>query len=128
MHYRAQHPRMNTATRPRRRLTRRGVVSVLAMMILVLFGSLSVAMAIASQGNLRTASTHLHVLRAMGAAETGIQVAENRLLHVVSRFIVEKGEVDAGFADALWDGSFGAGFGQIDILTLNNGFAPTGVR
>ena len=69
MHHRAKHPCMNAATRPRRRLTRRGVVSVLAMMILVLFGSLSVAMAIASQGNLRTASTHLHVLRAMGASE-----------------------------------------------------------
>ena len=68
MQHRAHHSSRNATTRPRRRLTRRGIVSVLAMMILVLFGSLSVAMAIASQGNLRTASTHLHVLRAMGAA------------------------------------------------------------
>ncbi|MCH8269615.1 MAG: hypothetical protein IH985_00195 [Planctomycetes bacterium] len=97
------------------------------MMILVLFGSLSVAMAIASQGNLRTASTHLHVLRAMGAAETGVQIAQNRLLHAVSRFIVERGEVDGGFGDALWGGSYGTAFGQIDILELNNGFTPTGV-
>ena len=47
--------------------TRRGVVSVLSMMFLVLFGSLAAAMAIASRGNLQTAASHLHVMRAMGA-------------------------------------------------------------
>ena len=56
----------------RRRLSRRGVASVLAMMFVVLFGSLAVAMAIVSKGNLRTAQTNLHVIRAMGAADTGV--------------------------------------------------------
>ena len=40
---------------------RHGVTSVLAMMFLVIFGSLSVAMAIMAQGNLRAADSALHV-------------------------------------------------------------------
>ena len=58
---------------------RRGIASVLAMMFLVLFGSLIAAMAVSSTGNIRTANMHLHVMRAMSAAETGLAVAEHRL-------------------------------------------------
>ena len=43
-------------------LSRRGVASVLAMMFLIIFGSLVAAMAIASQGNVRTAATHQAVV------------------------------------------------------------------
>src|SRR5690606_27116178 len=50
---------------------RRGVASVLAMMFLILFGSLVAAMAVASTGNIRTAASHLSVMRAQAAAETG---------------------------------------------------------
>ncbi|MGQ0626522.1 MAG: hypothetical protein ACT4PL_00285, partial [Phycisphaerales bacterium] len=49
---------------------RRGVVSVLALMVVVLFGSLAVAMAIVSKVNLRTASTLLLVNMGLSAAET----------------------------------------------------------
>ncbi len=126
MNQRAKHPARLTQRRGRRKLTRRGVVSILAMMMLVLFGSLSVAMAIASQGNLRTAATHLHVLRAMGAAETGMGVAEARLQHAVNRFIVEKGEVTSSFAGSLWVGSL-TGFGQVNVLPLANGDTPGGI-
>ena len=59
--------------------SRRGVAAVLAMMFLILFGSLSVAMAIASKGNLTTSATYLHVSRAQSAAETGLAIAQRRL-------------------------------------------------
>src|SRR5690242_9168820 len=76
---------------------RRAIASVLAMMFLVMFGALSVAMAIASQGNLRSASTHLHVVKAMSAAETGMAIARQQLSDAVGRLVVSKGTVDAGF-------------------------------
>ncbi|MFN9992810.1 MAG: hypothetical protein ACK54H_05645, partial [Phycisphaerales bacterium] len=68
--------------------SRRGIAAVLAMMFLVLFGSLSVAMAIASKGNITTAATHLHVMRAQGAAETGLAVAKSRLKEGAARFLI----------------------------------------
>lgn len=101
--------------------SRRGIASVLAMMFLVMFSSLAVAMAVASQGNLRTASTHLHVLRAMGAAETGMAVAEKRLTDAVARFVIERGRVDENLGRRLWDGSYGAGDGIVSIRPSPDG-------
>jgi hypothetical protein len=88
-----------------RRARRRGVVSVVSMMFLILFGSLAAAMAIMSKGNIVTAATHQHVVRAMGAAETGLAVAQQRLREAASRFVVERGTVDAGFGNRLWAGT-----------------------
>lgn len=118
-----------TTTRGTRRALRaaalspRGVASVLAMMFLVMFSSLAVAMAVASQGNLRTANTHLHVLRAMGAAETGMAVAERRLMDAVARFVVERGVVDEQFGTRLWNGSYGAGDGIVNVRPALDGRA-----
>jgi hypothetical protein len=97
------------------------------MMFLVLFGSLAVAMAIASQGNLRTAATHLHVLRSMGAAETGMEIAQARIEHAISRFVIERGEVEASFGSGLWAGTYGSGYGVVTVLPLSNGDVPTGI-
>jgi hypothetical protein len=88
--------------RPRRR----GVVAVVSMMFLILFGSLAAAMAIMSRGNVITAATHQHVTRALGAAETGLAIAERRLKEAVGRFPVAKGEVDAAFGSRIWTGNF----------------------
>ncbi|MEX0876422.1 MAG: hypothetical protein WD114_03090, partial [Phycisphaerales bacterium] len=104
--------RVHNASRPRtarplaRRLpvSRRGVASVLAMMFLIIFGSLVAAMAVASTGNIQTANMHLHVMRAMSAAETGMAVAENRLNEASSRFIVAESNLDADITWALWKG------------------------
>jgi hypothetical protein len=85
--------------------SRRAVVSVLAMMFLVLFGSLAVAMAIVSRGNLRTASTQLHVVRALSAAETGLAVAQKRLELAAARFVIERGDIDQSFGERLWAGT-----------------------
>lgn len=84
------------------RLTRRGVVSILAMMFLVMFGSLAGAMAAVTQGNLRSASSHLRMTRALGAVDTGFQIAEARLLEAARRTITARGEIDAEYASELW--------------------------
>jgi hypothetical protein len=92
----------------RKRLkSRRGVAAVLAMMFLILFGSLSAAMAIASKGNITTAATHLHVSRAMSAAETGLAVAESRLREASNQFLVSKSAVNTDFGWSFWTGSLG---------------------
>jgi hypothetical protein len=100
------------------------VVSVLAMMFLVLFGSLVAAMAIASRGNIRTASTHLQVTRALGAAETGLVVARNRLADAASRFVVEESDMSAAFVESLWLGGLG-GWGDYTVLENPDGYLDT---
>lgn len=111
---------------------RRGVASILAMMFLVMFGSLGVAMAIASQGNLRTAATHMQVTRAMGAADTGMEVAMKRLQDACSRFVVERGTIDAGFAERMWGGNYSSGEiadggdGEVRVLPPPSGHPEVG--
>lgn len=104
----------------------RGVASVLSMMFLILFGSLATAMAIASKGNLRTAATHLHVMRALGAAETGLQVARARMKEAASRFIVSNSQVDSSFGWGLWSGDLSV-LGTYTIMAPPSGFPePSG--
>ena len=88
------------------RAHRRGVISVLAMMFMVLFGSLAVAMALVSKGNLRTAQTHLRVSGALGAVDAGLSLAEGHLREAANRLYVWKGEIDATYGAQLWAGSF----------------------
>ncbi len=108
-------------SRPRRAaLTRRGVVSVLAMMFLVMFGSLAAAMAVVTQGNLRAASSHLRMTRALGAVDTGMQIAAQRLTEAASRVVSSKGEIDADYALDLWNGTYS---GEWDVTILD---APYG--
>lgn len=100
----------NSADRRRARAKRiplrKGVTGVVAMMFLVMFGSLAVAMAVVSQGNLRTAETHLRVSRALGAVDTGMEIASSRLTEAASRFVVAKGDITPAYALQLWNGTF----------------------
>lgn len=105
--------------------SRRGVASVLAMIFLVMFGALSVAMAVASQGNLRTAATHMHITRAMSAAETGMAIAQKRLADSVSRFSVSKGVVSSDMGWRLWTGNTTVADGIINVLPARDGRADT---
>lgn len=115
----------STHTSRRRTRTRaRGVASVLAMMFLVIFGSLAAAMAIVAQGNLRTADSSLKVSRAQSAAESGLVFAQRRLARECKRFIIEKGVVDAGFASRMWTGDFTASDGAVEILPADGFTAP----
>lgn len=91
---------------PRSAKERRGVASILAMMFLILFGSLATAMAIASKGNIRNSATHLHVMRALGAAETGLRIGQARLSEAAGRFVVSHSEIDADFGSAIWNGDW----------------------
>jgi Tfp pilus assembly protein PilX len=100
---------------------RRGVASVLAMMFLILFGSLAAAMAIASKGNIKTAATHLHVSRAMSAAETGLAVARVRLAEAASRFVVSHSQVDSTFASDMWTGDT-SGYGTVTLIAPPSGY------
>jgi hypothetical protein len=86
------------------------------MMFLILFGSLAAAMAIMSKGNIVTAATHQHVIRAQGAAETGLAIAEHRLAEAVGRFVVSKGTIDQAFGIKLWSGSYTSGDGTVTVL------------
>jgi hypothetical protein len=104
---------------------RRGIASILAMMFLVLFGSLIAAMAVSSTGNIRTANMHLHVMRAMSAAETGLAVAEHRLNEASSRFIVADSEIDANLSWALWTGN-GSDIGTYQVSPPRMGYTETG--
>ena len=60
----------------------RGITAVLSMMFLLIFGSLAAAMAIVSQGNLRTADSHIKINRSLAAAETGMGLLAFRLEQV----------------------------------------------
>lgn len=91
-------------SRARRPANRRGVVGVLAMMFLVLFASLAAAMGIATQGNLRSAASHLRVVRSLGAVDSGMILATGRLREALGRFVVTEGDVDADYIETLWFG------------------------
>lgn len=119
---------MSTRARMISRLSahRRGIASVLAMMFLVLFGSLIAAMAVSSTGNIRTANMHLHVMRAMSAAETGLAVAEHRLNEASSRFIVAESDMDPAMSWALWTGN-GSGIGVHQVLPPTMGYSEAGL-
>jgi hypothetical protein len=80
----------------------RGVGAVLAMMFLVIFASLATAMAIVSQGNLRTADSHLKINRALAAAETGMQFLIYRLDQITPSITTRQGVIDATLANELW--------------------------
>lgn len=105
--------------------SRRGIAAVLAMMFLVLFGSLSVAMAIASKGNITTAATHLHVMRAQGAAETGLAVAKSRLKEGAARFLISASDVTPAFGRTLWSGDVDT-LGAVTVLPAPSGRQDAG--
>ncbi|MHC5028937.1 MAG: hypothetical protein ACYTGR_19485, partial [Planctomycetota bacterium] len=92
-----------------RRRTRRGVASILSMMFLVVFSSLTAAMAVVAMGNLRTADSGLKVSRAMSAAETGLVFASRRLATESSRFVIEKGVIEPTYGHELWLGTYNQG-------------------
>ncbi len=102
----ARHLPLTRATHPA--TARRGVVGVLAMMLLVLFTTLALAMAVATQGNLRTASSHLRVTRAQSAVDTGLSLAATRLNLAASRFVTPKGEMTPSYLASLWSNATAA--------------------
>jgi len=108
----------------------RGIASVLAMMFLVLFSSLTAAMAIASRGNIRTAATHIHVMRAQSAADTGMAVAAKRLKEATARFVISNSVIDASYGLKIWKGNL-SGTGSYTVLPPVSGYSegslPAGI-
>ncbi|MEM6392266.1 MAG: hypothetical protein AAF797_05795 [Planctomycetota bacterium] len=72
------------------------------MLFLVIFGSLAAAMAIVSEGNLKTADSHIKVNRALSAADTGVDFLTYRLGLIASTVTTSDGEINAANAPALW--------------------------
>jgi len=73
------------------------------MMFLLIFGSLAAAMAIVSQGNLRTADSHLKINRSLASAETGMELMIFRLGQITQgdangAAIVDMGDVNDPFS------------------------------
>lgn len=95
---------------------RRGVSSVLAMMFLVIFGSLTAAMAVVAQSNLRTADSGLKLSRAMSAAETGMVFATRRLAEESARFVVTKGVISKDVGQKFWMGTYSNAEGTVTII------------
>jgi len=71
----------------------RGAAAILAMMFLVIFGSLATAMAVVSQGNLNTADSQLKVQRSLAAAETGMKFLAYRIDRVASEIDTSAGYI-----------------------------------
>ncbi|MEM9165940.1 MAG: hypothetical protein AAGB48_02825 [Planctomycetota bacterium] len=107
--------------------SRRGISSVLAMMLAILVGALAAAMGTVTQGNLRNAATHLHVMRAMQSAETGMLVAQQRLEEATGRFVVSRSEIDSTLGERLWNGTFTGGDGDVVVLAPPTGHAEPGL-
>lgn len=105
-----RHPRTR---RPASR--QRGVAAILAMMFLVIFGSLAAAMAIVSEGNLHTADAHIKANRSLAAAETGLHFVRYRLGQVTSQIKTTDGEITADNADDLW-----LSIGDAMVLSLSD--------
>jgi hypothetical protein len=80
----------------------RGAIAILAMMFLVIFGSLAAAMAIVAQGNLATADSHMKINRAAAAAETGMRYFIYRLEQVTPNVKTTAGIIDSSNAAAMW--------------------------
>lgn len=116
-------PHFNTPIQPNG--FRRGITSVLAMMFLVIFGSLSVAMAIMAQGNLRAADSAMHVSRATSAAQTGLVFAIRRLDSEARRWVVRKGVIDEDYGADLWLGNIDTSGGDV-ILLPPDGYETAG--
>ncbi|MEM8757772.1 MAG: hypothetical protein AAGF47_08315 [Planctomycetota bacterium] len=104
---------------------------MLAMMLAILVGALAAAMSTVTQGNLRNASTHLHVMRAMQAAETGMLVAERRIRESSGRFVVSRSEITPDLGRDLWLGTYTGADGPITVLPPSSGHAepstPVGI-
>ncbi len=118
--------RITRRVRQLKRLRRRGVASVLAMMLAILVGALAAAMGTVTQGNLRNASTHLHVTRAMQSAETGLAIAEQRIRESSNRFVLSRGEIDATLGERLWNGTWSGSDGSITVLPPRGGYSEPG--
>ena len=81
----------------------RGAIVILAMMFLVIFGSLAAAMSIVAQGNLQTADSHLKINRSLAAAETGMRYMVYRMNQIAKTVKTSSGVIDEDEAADLWD-------------------------
>jgi hypothetical protein len=92
----------NSGIRLSRKARRRGSAAILAMMYLVIFGSLAAAMAIVAQGNMSTADTYLRSARATAISETGMRYIIYQINQAAASVTTRDGIIDSTNAPALW--------------------------
>ncbi len=80
----------------------RGAAAIIAMMFLVIFGSLAAAMAIVSQGNLAIADSQIKINRSLAAAETGLNMVTYHFDKVATQVLTRYGLIDDVRANELW--------------------------
>lgn len=93
----------NRTTRPANR--ERGAAAILAMMFLVIFGSLAAAMAIVAEGNLSTADAHMKINRSLAGSETGLRWLIYRISLITKDVKTKDGLISGepgGNAEQLW--------------------------
>ena len=82
---------------------KKGAAAIIAMMFLMIFGSLAAAMAIVAQANLQISNSHLKINRALAAAETGMHYTIRRLNQATALVKTEDGVIDETNSTQLWD-------------------------
>ncbi len=87
----------------------------MAMIFLAIVASLTAVMAIVSEGNVRSADSAIRVSRSLSAAESGLKTAMWRLRREASRYVVEAGDLDGGFGDRLWRGTWVGADGTVTV-------------
>jgi hypothetical protein len=95
--------------KPRVQTSRRGATAVLAMLFLVMFVTLSLAMLSLATGNTQSASNLSNVAKSQDAAETGLRWMEYRFLKM-DRPKRTEGNITAAVARSIWNnnGTWGA--------------------
>ncbi|GEM_PF-2611374 len=93
-----------------------GWATVPALIMLTAITSIVAAMANVSWTNVRSAKSMVAIGKAQSAAESGLSFGSVRLLDVVNRYIIERGEVDSELAEKLWRGTWTSSEGQITVL------------
>jgi len=96
------------------------------MMFLVLFASLATTMAVVTQGNLRSATSHMRVTKSLSGVDTGMEIAFARLEEATGRFLVARGEITPEYASELWLGTFSTP-PAVQVLGPRRGRVETGV-
>ena len=90
------------AIHPGKHSRRRGAVILIAMLFLVIFGSLAAAMSIVARTNLRTSTTYEAVNRSLSASETGLKFASHRLDLIAANITTTSGTIDQALSDQIW--------------------------
>jgi hypothetical protein len=108
---------------------RNGWATVPSLIMLAVIASITAGMANVSWTNVRSAQAMIAIAKAQSAAESGLSFGSVRLLHEVSRYVIDRGVIDSALAQKLWEGTWTPADGFINVLPADDYIvgAPSGV-